>query len=61
MIRRLWLTAAPLVAAAAIAAPADTLVSTVRQSTALSTRPVPKPCYTKRRTVRCASSRSNTS
>lgn len=35
MIRKLLLTAAPLVAAAAIAAPADTLVSTVRQSTAV--------------------------
>jgi hypothetical protein len=35
MIRTLLLTAAPLVAAAAIAAPADTLVATVRKSTAV--------------------------
>lgn len=35
MIRKLLLTAAPFMAAAAIAAPGDTLVSTVRQSTAV--------------------------
>ncbi|MEX2151400.1 MAG: hypothetical protein WD793_14400 [Steroidobacteraceae bacterium] len=35
MIRKLMLIAAPLVAAAAIAAPADTLVSTVRKATAV--------------------------